>query len=324
MAAVLTGRFVVYALVATVALGACGGHRSATPATPDETQPVGTALPYGFRVPTGAVEAGPILPCGFDPPFDVATCVHGTAYVAVDPHPETVLNAFLAQGYAMGYHGGVRCATLRSLATCSGELHLGANLAPTAPSTVPFKKKFLIVPLPRPPGRAVNITMQYGVGLQQDVAMMTVQFAKQRAANDCEHLPACTPTAPQLAGATPHVPALAKVGDRLEAALQSDVKVLPGSTVAMHVVDARDVSPTSFTLLKTAGDVDAMVADYLSAIGRGKWAGRIRDDGEHAVGGGWRLRSWTFAGYDGGPTTTFGTLQKRATTYLALRVTPYA
>ena len=115
--------------------------------------PRASALPYGFRVPEGAVKAGPMLPCGFDPPFDVSTCVHGTVYLAVDrDHPEAALNAFLAQGYRLGYHGGVRCSTFRTLASCVGELHQGPNLAPTTPSSVVLKTKPIIVPLPRPPG----------------------------------------------------------------------------------------------------------------------------------------------------------------------------
>jgi hypothetical protein len=308
-------------LVAMLLFAACSHGGSS--ADPEERRGAGSRLPYGFRVPDGAVEAGPMLPCGFDRPFDEATCIHGTAFFAVSRHPEAALNAFLAQGYAMGYHGGVRCRAFRSLATCAGELHQGVNLAPTTPSTVPFEKKFVIVPLPRPPGRAVNVTLQYGVGNQKDVAMMTVQFANQRAANDCEQLPACVRSAPAFTIAAPHVAALPKAGDPLEPALQSDVKVLPGSTIAMHVVDTSLGNPTSFTLLK-ANDPDATVAKYRTAISHGKWAGPMHDDGDQAVGDGWLLRSWSFGGYDGGPSATVGTLRKGSMTYLALRVTPYA
>ena len=170
----------------------------------------------------------------------------------------------------------------------------------------------------------MSVTLQYGVGSQQDVAMMTAQFANQRSPNDCEYRPRCSSSAKSFTVRTPHVAGLAQAGDQLEAALQSDVKVLPGSTVVMHVVDARDVSPTYFTLMNVPHDLDATVAAYRTAIGRGKWAGTMRDDGEQALGDGWRLRSWSFSGYDGGPSTTFGTLRNGSTTYVALRVTPYA
>jgi hypothetical protein len=343
-------------LLVAMLLGSCGSGKGspaasrpsgAIPVLAGETHAPGSALADGFRVPPGAVGAGPILPCDIVPAVDLSTCDAGTAYLALDDHPNAVINALLAQGYKMGYHGGVRCGPtaddtrgvhIPNGMYCRGEMHQGPNLAPVPPTTrVPVTPttgldKSKVHPpttLPRPLGRSLTFEVRYGGGggggQVRPVALLTIQFASQRSGYDCEYWPPCTRSTTAINVAAPHLPALPRVGDQLDDALESSsVKVLAGTEVVMHVDGTGDVAGAFLTLMKVPHNLDSTVAAYRTAIGRGPYSGGIRDIGERTDRGGWRVHSWTSFGTDGGPEATLSVLRHGTSTYVAVKVVPYA
>ena len=128
-----------------------------------ETEGAGGKKPYRLPVPEGR-PPGPIRRAP-SPAVDNFSCDVGTAGLAIGKHPTVALNALLAQGYRMGYNGGVRCDSVPGFTSCRGELHQGPNLTPV-PTTLPrladgrVDKKFLQLQIkaqvPRPRGRSLS------------------------------------------------------------------------------------------------------------------------------------------------------------------------
>ena len=313
---------------------ACCSERVRQPAVGDAGRArghhaAGSALPYGFRVPDGAVQAGPMLPCGFDPPFDVSTCVHGTVYLAVDrDHPEAALNAFLAQGLPPRVprrrslqhvpHVGRRASASCTRARTSRRPHRPPSCSKTKP---------IIVPLPAPAGarreRHVAIRRRIATGRRDDDGAVRRTNVRRRLRVPARAVrSSATPFTVRRAARRPgwRRPAISS-----RPPLQSDVKVLPGQ----HGRDARRRRPRREPHLLHPDEGaprprrhGRRVPAPRSAGGSGRAPSATT--ASSTVGDGWHLRSWSFSGYDGGPSTTFGTLRNGSTTYVALRVTPYA
>ena len=75
--------------------------------------------------------------------------------------------------------------------------------------------------------------------------------------------------------------------------------------------------------MKISGNLDAILAGYRKAISSGKWAGSMHDDGEHRYPQGWRVRSWSWGGYDGGPSIRLSVLRHDDATYVGVDVAQY-
>ena len=272
------------------------------PISSSEARASGSSLPFGFRVPTGATQIGPLLPCEVVPAFGQSGCPpyvggHGTgpteyakaytrrdqggAVLAIDVGPSQVFDDLMSQARGLGFHGGARCKTLRlppgNLFSCSGALRSSADRTR--------------------PDRTVIIELRYGVDHVLEsgpLAVLTLQFVNGDVTSaPCEGT-GCSTSLPVDRVRRPSFGQGLRPPDPFDRILGPSVRLLPGSEVVMNIAGDNTTNGNVVTVIKSP-DPERAATRYVAAIARAPYVADTHDDGHH-VDAGWKIHSWSFRG----------------------------